>query len=272
MRQTGGLFQYFSDTMSSRDFHKPSFTSPGGVFVAHVREGYSDRERHIRTMLGDAGVPFEFMLDGDIADITPERRATYFSPDLSIPLPAQSCSLKHLLIYEEIVKRGLPGALVLEDDICLSSRFPEVFSRSMEELRDYEHPDGDPASPAVPIIISYEDTRLRFVERSRREKGRVLYTGDRDRMTGCYYINRAGAEAILRSVRTCGGLHSPIDLYHAWMLRRDELLYLWCHPTVATQGSHIGKFRSGINLDKTFLTERIWLLKRLYRRLLYNMR
>lgn len=249
-----------------------TFTVPGTVFVAHVKDGYDERERHIRAMLGDAGVPFEFMLDGDIADITPARRAAYFSPGLSIPLSAQSCALKHILICEEIVKRGLPGALVLEDDICLSPRFPAIFTRSMEELPLYERPDGNPESAPLPVMISYEDTRLRFVERSRREKGRVLYPGDRDRMTGCYYINRAGAEAILQSIRTNGGLNMPIDLYHAWMLRCGNLRYLWCHPTIATQGSHTGKFRSTLNFDKTFIDERLWLLKRLYRRLLYYLR
>ncbi len=258
--------------MSPRNPRQPSFAPPGGVFVAHVREGYADRERHIRAMLDKEGVPFEFMLDGDITDITPERRARYFSPDLSIPLSAQSCALKHLLIYEEIVRRNLPGALVLEDDICLGRHFPEIFTRSIEELHAYEQPATAPDSSPMPVIVSYEDTRLRFVERSRREKGRVLYPGDRDRMAGCYYINRAGAEAILRSIRTNGGLDMPIDLYHAWMLRRGYLQYLWCHPTIATQGSHTGKFRSALNFDKTFINERIWLLKRLYRRLLYNLR
>lgn len=258
--------------MSPQNRKQPSFVSPGGIFVAHVKEGYDDRERHIRAMLGNAGVEFEFMLDGDIPDITPERRARYFSPDLSIPPSAQSCALKHILICEEIVKRNLPGALVLEDDICLNKHFPSVFQRSMEELPAYEHPDGSTDHKAVPVIISYEDTRLRYVERSRRKKGRVLYPADRDRMTGCFYINRAGAEAILHRIKTCGGLDSPIDLYHASMLHSGDLLYLWCQPTVATQGSHTGKFRSGINPAKSFIGERIWLIRRLYRRLLYNLR
>lgn len=249
-----------------------AFTVPGGtVFVAHVKTGYDDRRRHITGMMGRLGVPFEFMLDGDIADITPDRRATYFSTDISIPLPAQSCALKHILIYEEIVRRRLDGALVLEDDICLNPRFAEVFTKSMQELPAYEQ-SGHNGEPALPVMISYEDTRLRFVERSRRQRGRVLYPGDRDRMTGCYYVNRAAAETMLNQLKSEGGLTMPIDLYHAWMLHEHRLQYLWCQPTVATQGSHNGMFRSGIYTAKTITEERKWKLKKLYRKLLYFLR
>ena len=247
----------------------PAFTINGHIYVAHVKKGYEDRERHINEMMGRLGVSFSYMLDGDIPDITPEIMAGYFSPDAAFPMPARSCALKHLLIYEEIVHRGLPGALILEDDICLNPHFPGIFTKSMDELPAYEHPaDGKYA----PVIISYEDTRLRFVERSRREKGRVLYPGDRDRMTGCYYVNLPAAETMLRQIKNEGGLTMPIDLYHAWMLRQGRLQYLWCQPTVATQGSHNGMFRSGIYTAKTAWEERKWKFKLIYRKILYFLR
>lgn len=236
--------------------------------MAHVRQGYEEREKHITTMLSRLGIPFEFMLRGDIPDLTPDLTSRYFSPTLSIPLPAQSCAMKHILIYEEIVRRNLPGALVLEDDIVLLPRFSEVFAQSMRELPAYESASGKPRG----IIANYEDTRLRYVERSRREKGRVLYPGDRDRMTGCYYINRAGAQAILQRIKADGGLSMPIDLYHAHLLRQGALQYLWCQPTVATQGSHNGLFRSGVNTGKARMEEWKWRLRRQYRKLLYFLR
>ncbi len=259
--------------MTAHSLHTsvPAFTVPGEVYVAHVKKGYEDRERHIDEMMGRLGVSFTYMLDGDIPDITPERSAAYFSPQASFPMPARSCALKHLLIYEEIVRRRLYGALILEDDICLDRKFPEIFTLSMKELPAYERPQGTEA-PMLPVMISYEDTRLRFVERSRRQKGRVLYPGDRDRMTGCYYVNRAAAEAMLHQVKTGGGISMPIDLFHAWMLREGKLSYLWCQPTVATQGSHNGLFRSGIYTAKTAWEERKWKFKLLYRKLLYFLR
>ena len=131
----------------------PAFTVLGEVYVAHVKKGYEDRERHIDEMMGRLGVSFTYMLDGDIPDITPERSAAYFSPQASFPMPARSCALKHLLIYEEIVRRGLYGALILEDDICLDRKFPEIFTLSMKELPAYERPQGTEA-PMLPVMLS----------------------------------------------------------------------------------------------------------------------
>lgn len=229
------------------------------IFVAHVKTGYEERREHISKMLCNS--QFEWMLDGDIADISPERDARYFRADAHLTPSQKSCALKHVLICREIVDRNLPGALVLEDDICLHDRFPVVFARSLAEIEQIDRP----------LIANYEDTRLRFVPRSRREKGRVLYPGDRDRMTGCYYINRAGAEAVLREVDE-NKIGLPADHFHKKLLNDGKLLYLWAQPTVATQGSHNGLFRSAINSNKTSWTERKWLLLRAYKKLIYNLR
>lgn len=240
----------------------------GEIFVAHVKHGYEDRAAHIEKMLGDMGVGFSYMLDGDISDFTPELLGRYFKNGGLERQSQTSCSLKHVLIYEEILKRGLSGALVLEDDICLHSNFGEVFNKSMAELQEF-NASSDADALKNGVIINYEDTRLRFVERSRREKERVLYAGDRDRMAGCYYVDRAGAETMLRQIRDNGGLEMPIDLYHAWMLRNGRLAYLWCQPTVATQGSHNGLFNSMLNTTKGRFEVPLWKMKRAYKKLLY---
>ena len=231
-----------------------------------MRHGYEDREAHINAMLHEHGIPFEYMLRGDIADLGDGLAERFLAPAIGIPRAAQSCAVKHLLIYEDIVRRDLPGALVLEDDIVFLPRFDKIFEQSMRELPRYD------AGGTAPVLISYEDTRLRFVERSRREKGRVLYPGDRDRMAGCYYINRAAAALILDTLRAEGGLTMPMDLYHNELLRRGELQYLWCQPTIARQGSHNGMFRSALNDTKTRTDELKWKLRYWYRRLLYFLR
>ena len=59
-------------TAHSRHTAVPAFTVPGEVYVAHVKKGYEDRERHINEIMGRLAVSFTYMLDGDITDITPE--------------------------------------------------------------------------------------------------------------------------------------------------------------------------------------------------------
>lgn len=179
------------------------------------------------------------------------------------PFPQTSCSLKHLLIYKRMVDEHLTEALVFEDDILLGRRFVPLFNRSLDELHAMD------AGRA--IMANYEDTRLRFVPRSQRRHGQLLYKGDRDRMAGAYYINLAAARALLASAES-EKFDAPIDLMHRRLLERGEIDYYWCQPTIATQGSHNGLFASGITLGKGMLLPMKWRIERLYKQALYFFR
>jgi len=239
----------------------------GECMVIHVSQGYEEREKHIRNMLSKAHIPFEFILSGDIKDITPEIDRKWFKASTSMTPAQKSCTLKHIHACEKIVDRNLPGALILEDDICLSRNFPEIYNRSMTELQQYRSGHG-----ANPLIVNYEDTRLRFVERSKREKGRVLYPADRDRMTGCLYVNYDAAKTVLDYYGKTDANVLPIDLFHRQLIDKRLIQYLWCQPTVATQGSHNGMFSSAINFHKNIFSSTLWKTEKLYRRLLYFLR
>lgn len=227
------------------------------IYVLHVKEGYADRARHIEQMMARLGLSFEWVLDGDIADLTPERVARWFAQGCPLRPAEKSCAMKHLLACERIVESGADGAVVLEDDIVLRSNFEETVLRSLREL------------PLEASIVNYEDSRLRFVEHSRRRKGQLLYAGDRDRFTGCLYLNRAGAEAVLHAAST-GGIDRPIDHYHRHLLETGQVKYWWCEPCVATQGSFNGLFSSSVASARGKAA--VWRLKRAWRRLLYRFR
>ena len=200
------------------------------VFVCHVKTGYQDREQHITQMLGRMKMPFEFITEGDIADLTPEVLNHYFGGGMKKVDAQTSCAYKHILACKAIVDQQLDGALVLEDDICLNeSCFAKIFNKSLDELNELS---------SGASMISYEDTRLRFVPRSKRQKNKVLYVGDRDRMTGAYYVNHEAAKLVLQ-------------------------------PTIASQGSHTGRFASTLNLHKSVFLPFLWQFKLHYKKLLY---
>lgn len=229
---------------------------PLRFFVLHVAQGYEERACHIEAMMARMGLGFSYITDGDIQALTPQVMSRYFAPGscMGTPSAAVSCAYKHLLACERIIEEDLDGALILEDDIVLKPDFKEVFAKSLEEL------------PEEPAIISYEDTRLRFVPRSKRIKGKVLYRGDRDRFTGALYINRAGANAILADAVE-NKLDRPIDHYHRHLLDKGAVGYYWTEPCVASQGSFNGLFGSSISSSRGKALK--WKLKRLYRRMLY---
>lgn len=229
------------------------------IHAAALRE----RGEHMDRMLRGLGMDYEFIKEGDLDHLDAQLMGRFFKDGEKLqPTARYSCAAKHFLAYEKIVAEGMEGALVLEDDIVLNDGFCKYFEQSLDELhRDY---DGRP------VIISYEDSALRFVPRSQREKGRLLYPAKKGRMAGCYYINDVAAKAIQEqlSMERCD---EPIDWYHNTLINKGVLECLWCQPTIATQGTFSGAFVSSLNNDGPFVRLR-WLFKKNYKKLLYWLR
>lgn len=237
------------------------------TLVMHVRHGYDDRRRHIEAMLGRMEVGYEFFLDGDADQLTPQIVDGYFGGYMATETPGkQSCAYKHLLACHYILAHGWEGALILEDDISLKKSFPAIFNRSMAEQRQR-------LDPSRPAIISYDGSMLRFVPGSQRRQGQLLYPGPHDRYTGAYWINAAGARAVAESA-AANKIHLHIDKYHTWMLQQGLIDYWWCQPAPAVQGSFDGTFGSALNERKDWHGGRplVWALKTAYRKLLFRLR
>ena len=70
-------------------------------FVLHVKKGYEDREACIIDQFGRLGIEFEWILDHDKHDLTPDVLERYgYHGD--IPPEAISCSMKHIAAWERI--------------------------------------------------------------------------------------------------------------------------------------------------------------------------
>ena len=235
------------------------------VLVIHAAK-LKERGENIDRMLRAIGMDYEFISEGDADELTDELIDKYLADgpeDLHRKSARASCTIKHFLACEKIVDEGLEGALVLEDDIVLHDDFKPQFEKSIEEYREHYADDK--------VLISYEDSSLQFVPRSQREKGRMLYPGKKDRMAGAYFINRHAAKAILECLRQ-QPTAIPVDCYHYELLKRGVIVYLWCQPALATQGSFTGRFRSSLSKKKDTMIVVRWWFKKSYKRLLYWLR
>lgn len=229
------------------------------IHPPHLKE----RGEHIDRMLHNIGLDYEFVNEGNDEEHVKAYLEKYLrngQEDMLRQVPRSLCTISHFLAYERIVSEGLEGALVLEDDILLHSDFKPEFDRSIEEYsKNYQNRK---------IIISYEDSPLWFVPRSMRQKGRMLYPGYRDRLSGAYFINRNAAEAILEHLK----IHKcdrAIDLYHYQIIEDKVIEYLWCHPTIATQGTATGAFGSSLSKNRKRMRKLSWILQKNYKQLLY---
>ncbi len=232
------------------------------VLVIHAAK-LKERGEHIDRMLREMGIDYEFISEGDADALTEALLDKYLKDgpeQMHQKSSRASCTIKHFLAYEKIVRMGWEGALILEDDIVLHQNFLPQFQQSIDEYQQ-TMADGN-------VLISYEDSSLQFVPRSKREKGRMLYPATTGRMAGAYYINHHAAKGILERLK----LHRcdvPIDLYHYQLIQERFITYLWCQPALATQGSFTGAFRSSLSSKKDRMIVMRWWFKKNYKRLLY---
>lgn len=233
------------------------------VLVIHAKH-LTDRKKHMERQLQSWPGQVEYILDYDKSELTDEVIRTYIRPscELDNKSGATSCAIKHLLACQYIVDHQLEGALVLEDDIVLHPHFADDFEQTMEECRrDYA---------GQPVLISYEDSSLQFIPRSRRVSGKRLYEAPhgRVRFNGCLYINQKAAQAIVNDVKT-HQCDIAVDHYYVHLYGKGLVQFLWSEPCLATQGSFNGAFVSSIGGQVRTLEYYRWKLKYAYKRLVY---
>ena len=121
------------------------------------------------------------------------------------------CALSHCGIYQEIVRRGLPCAAVLEDDCKLSPALPEAL-REVEEW-------VDPTRPQV-VLLTHHQGSVRG--------GGIVMIGT-EMFTEGYVITQTGALALLAA-------NYPIvtvaDAWARWVRQGDIQLYKRFPPAI----------------------------------------
>lgn len=232
------------------------------TLVIHVR-GNAVRRAYIERVLHTAGLEGTYITDGNCEDLTPEILDRYFAGDMHGQFPRTSCAYKHVLAARYIVEHHLDGALVLEDDIRLFADFRDIFRRSLQEIAA--------AHQAEPLIANYEESSLLLVPRSRRRKQQVLYPAQRDRFTGCMYVTREAAQAMLIWLDT-NKITEPVDRWHSALVAQGLMTYYWSHPCAACQCSADGTMPTMIPTKPRTMQRLKWLYKRAYKHLLYQLR
>ncbi|MDO4172986.1 MAG: glycosyltransferase family 25 protein [Prevotellaceae bacterium] len=237
------------------------------ILIIHVR-GNEERRQYMQQQLEKLNMPYTFVTDGNMEDLTPDILDRYFSDDVcESPMhgiyPRTSCAYKHLLAIRHIIDNGLEGALVLEDDIRLKPTFKHVFVESLVEYRrDHNHEAG---------IINYEESSLMLVPRSKRHNGQILYKAKRDRFAGCLYISRNAAEAIMQYVESKKCAYTS-DRLHNHLIFQGLVTYYWSHPCIACQCSADGSMPTMIPTRPRPLKRLKWFYKKIYKHILYFIR
>lgn len=213
------------------------------TFIIHVSKGYEDRRAHIDTHLPEIGITeYEYMLQGDIDDLSDDIRNDFFGEKLN--LPQMSCLYKHYLVMKKVVDEGIEQALVLEDDALLHPEFIANLAKIQQELgREKNYlVNIEEASSLVPISL--------------RESNKHLYLCKTNKLTGGLIYDLGFAQKMVKYIEKTV-IDAPIDGLIGNV--RDEVQYniFWVHPPLVRQGSKSGLFTSELSNEKAGIASAI---------------
>ena len=220
------------------------------VYVIHVSSGAEARAASIERQLARHGISFEYVLERDMKDLTPEWLDQWFGPPMNVVQPRTSCCSKHLVAYQRMLRDGWNDALVLEDDMFLSDDFVEELNESLKELR------SRPGIRTGVAYISLENSGLRPLSKiATHEPGVTLYRALKGRDTGAYWLTRKSAEQFLHRAETAK-ISESTPFFQNIVFESGAVELYWRHPAIAEQGSHSGKFDSLVTEHRKGLMRR----------------
>ncbi len=228
-----------------------------GVFVVHALNGYELHEKRIQKIFDAKGIPFEFITKGDISNFKNIKLENYFSSEAlkEIRPTVISCTLNHILAYEDILNRNHTYGIIFENDPFFINNFDKNFPIYVSHL--------DTIKPN--FIISLENSTLRFPSYFQIVKNKYFYLAQSGRMAGAYIIDRLAIENILRDLQT-NKCNKVIDLWHNDLIKRKIVTMYWAHPPIIEQGSHNGLLSGTISSKSASIGRRIaWQLQKNYK-------
>ncbi|HOY11752.1 MAG TPA: glycosyltransferase family 25 protein [Saprospiraceae bacterium] len=227
------------------------------VYIIHAINGYEAHEARIRSLFPRFGLSFKFITQGDPSLFSESILEKYFVSDIKEVLSpgVLSCTLNHILAYEELVKSGLPMALIFENDPYFLSNFEYNLQKVLKEAITL--PPG--------FIISLENSTLRFPSYWQKRKEKYLYLADNGRMAGAYLIDLKAAQNALNDLRQ-NKCKQVIDWWHNELINRGVVKMYWAHPPLTEQGSHNGLLHAGISSKKSGIIRQLkWKIQKVFK-------
>lgn len=211
------------------------------IYVLHVKNGYEDREKSIKTQLNSLNLEFEFILEHDIPELKKEELSQYFSKEHTLRPSELSCSMKHIEALKKIEQQRGEIFLILEDDVLFSNNSYEILEKLEKELNTVEED----------FVISLGNAANMYTPKKALKENVLLYKNIENRAADSMLISKKAVRKRLKWLKENQTL-LPAD--HMYNLIDNEVgnhIY-WLEPTIVTQGSQAGIFTSSIQKKKPF--------------------
>ncbi|QIQ21212.1 glycosyltransferase family 25 protein [Zophobihabitans entericus] len=107
------------------------------IFVVNLKNSL-DRKQNIIQQCEKLDIEVEFFEAVYGKELSEEqlKEKVFGYPDIILSKGEIGCSLSHIELYKEIVKRKLPYALILEDDTTFSEKFPLLIEKIKQIMQN----------------------------------------------------------------------------------------------------------------------------------------
>lgn len=240
------------------------------VYVINLEASQARRE-HITGQLKNLGLQYSLFNAVYGKALSKEQLAQNYDSSASLlenkrelSLGEIGCALSHLGVYQEVVEKNLPYALILEDDANLSSRLPHVLDLLSNII--------DPRENVVYMLNHVHRYTLWGNQRLGNE-GRLCRVVDGYCANG-YVVTRASAQALLDYLYP---IHTVADGWTAIQKRKISRVlglvpYVIGHYRPQADQSTIEDGRSAIEIAvKKKKIWKDWIRKYLYYRFFYQL-
>lgn len=214
------------------------------IFILHCKLGYEARAEFQRRQFAREQIPFEFFVEGDVADMTPEIMKKYFSVSMS-PV-AHSCAYKHFLVWKKIAEGGYSRCVVFEDDTILQPGARAELEAIVRETREL----------SSDVVVYLSNAGNKYTPRSRLRPGKRLYLSDHSRAADAYLL---GAEVARKRVGWIEQhrIEMPIDHQVNRIDPELSIKMYWAEDPISENGSMTGAFSSSFE-NRYSLEQRRW--------------
>lgn len=201
------------------------------VYVLSVRS-FTDRIEHIESELAKHSVPFEFIFDYDIPDITQKDLEIFSTSNMRIQ--HQSLVLKNIAVWKRMQSENLGRVLVLEDDALLNSDFLVELKKILKA--------ADQLDPGYLVFLGGADTKLpkNFLNSRTNLIQRRMTTADG------FIIDRCIADKRLEWLKT-NTIAMPADGLMCKIDTDVNMPHFWPKKSIIQQASCTGKFKTTLD-------------------------
>jgi len=210
------------------------------VFVVHYSK-LTERKQHMITQFMKKGITdYEFVENFNKEDITPEQYSRFTE---NIKPSMVSVSLKTFWIYNEIAQK-YSSAIIFEDDIILSEGFTQKLDMYLKELPN----DWDMVFIGDGCGLHIHKRQLIPFKRMYKKEHNISNWGGGGctRCVDSYIVSNNCARKLVNYLNSIENqkIDKNIDHYLNDVARNLNLNVYWAEPTIVTQGSESGLFKS----------------------------